>query len=78
MKVTENRIKEMGIILWGKILNWIAGIENRENYIKKSEILIQLIFFPASIEHCARHGDILGFDCDGLDGEKGRPTVTSQ
>ena len=35
MKVTENRIKEMGIILWDKILNWIAGIENRENYIKK-------------------------------------------
>jgi len=26
MKVTENRIKEMGIILWDKISNWIAGI----------------------------------------------------
>lgn len=45
MKVTEKRIKEMGIIPWDKILNWIAGIENRANYIKKSEILIQLIFF---------------------------------
>lgn len=45
MKVTEKRIKEMRIIPWDKILNWIAGIENRANYIKKSEILIQLIFF---------------------------------
>lgn len=45
MKVTEKRIKEMGIIPWDKILNWIAGTENRANYIKKSEILIQLIFF---------------------------------
>lgn len=37
MKVTENRIKEMGIILWDKISNWIAGIENRENYIKNQK-----------------------------------------
>ena len=52
----------------GTILDQIAGIENRANHMKKTEMLIQVnlffFFFFTKPLALSRHGYILSFDCD--------------